>query len=79
MTLCYMHRPYIASLNRYFIWYMYSENGDIKLCMYIKWEKIVLLQLLVCFYTGMNLNVCLIFKKNLSTNLLVYSIINVDT
>jgi hypothetical protein len=51
MTFCYMHRPYIASLNMYFIWYMYTENGGIKICMYIKWEKIVLLPLLVCFYT----------------------------
>ena len=56
MTFCYIHRPHIASLNMHFILYMYTENGDIKICMYIKWEQIVLLPLLVCFYAGMNLN-----------------------
>jgi hypothetical protein len=60
-----MHRPYIASLNMYIILNMYTENGDIKICMYIKWEQIVLLPLLVCFYTGMNHNLWLIFKKTI--------------
>ena len=44
------------------------------MCMYIKWEQIVLLPLLVCFYTGMNLNLWLIFKKDHSKQQLISSL-----